>query len=77
MAALKRQGQFELAFVVFPDAGNPFDEESSRAPSAARAFPMSTLQGCLKGQPDADGCSRSCTRTSSANVLLATDDLVR
>src|SRR5262249_27316869 len=51
MAALARQGQFELAVVVFPTPGNPFDGKIFQLLRNANISYVD-LQGCLKGQID-------------------------
>ena len=69
MAALKKKGQFEIAFVVFPTPGNPFD---GKVLSLLRAEGLRyvDLQGCLKGQPDTDMYAEL-HPTSRGNELLA------
>jgi hypothetical protein len=65
----KRQGPFELAFVVFPTPGNPFDPKVLSLLRGA-GIPYVDLQGCLKGEPDADVYAEL-HPTALGNELLA------
>jgi len=53
MAERKKQGQFGLAFVIFPTPGNRFDEGALSLLRGA-GIPVVDLQGCLRGRPDTE-----------------------
>ena len=69
MAERKRQGQFELAFVIFPTPGNRF-EEGVLSLLRGAGIPVVDLQGCLKGRPDTE-LYAELHPTSLGNEMLA------
>jgi hypothetical protein len=69
MAAQARQGQFRIAFVVFPTPGNPFDG-GMLSLMRAEGIPVADLQGCLQGRPDTE-LYAELHPTSLGNEMLA------
>jgi len=69
MAERKKQGQFGLAFVIFPTPGNRFDEGALSLLRGA-GIPVVDLQGCLRGRLDTE-LYAELHPTSLGNEMLA------